>query len=65
MIEDYNDVHRDKCAKAFMVLKNCVVAASVSTFVAWGGLGLGGWGCCGWRLRFGFGVGCGLFGRDS
>ncbi|RPB14987.1 hypothetical protein P167DRAFT_533571 [Morchella conica CCBAS932] len=28
VIEDYNDVHRDKCAKAFMALKNCVVVAS-------------------------------------
>ncbi|KAH0603792.1 uncharacterized protein H6S33_007451 [Morchella sextelata] len=28
VIEDYNDVHRDKCAKAFMALKDCVLAAS-------------------------------------
>lgn len=58
MIEDYNDVHRDKCAKAFMALKNCVVVASVSTFCYLGRAGVG-------VVVVAVLVGCGLFGRDS
>jgi hypothetical protein len=57
VIEDYNDVHRDKCAKAFMALKDCVLAASVSTFIIWDGLGLG---LLRLELRFRFGLQFGL-----
>jgi hypothetical protein len=27
IVADYNSVHKDKCAKEFMRLKNCVLAA--------------------------------------